>query len=189
MSGRTFLIILVLGAIVGVALVGASVYLNAAPSGTASMTGTLFVSSSGSLVAGGLGANIVASYNVTLTAVSGSGTMNLTALGNSVDMLQQHEFRVSNFAVSPNNLTMVFSGSSVNLGWINNSTVWKSFNETYIGAWGPSAPSGELRGSISPGDFPGIPSSYYVILSLSIISQPSNNIPFLVKPVEASVER
>ncbi len=109
--------------------------------------------------------------------------MNLTILGNGTDTLQQHDFSVSSFVLSPNNLTMTFSGGHVNLGWINNSTVWKSLNETYVGAWGISAPASQVRGSISPADFPGIPSGFYVVLSLSVTSQPANNIPFVVNPV------
>ncbi len=120
---------------------------------------------------------------MTLAAVSGSGTMNLTLLGKTTDVLYQHDFQVSNFVVSPNNLTMTFSGASVSLGWINNNTVWKSLNDTYVGASGPSAPANQMRGSISPADFPGIPSGYYVVLSLSITSQPANNIPFVVNPI------
>ncbi|MGD0636618.1 MAG: hypothetical protein ABSA72_01080 [Nitrososphaerales archaeon] len=181
-TGRTFLIILVVGVIVGVALVVGSIYLNGAPTGTASLTGTLFVSSAGSFTPGDLQSYVSATYNVTLSAVSGNGTMRLSILDNGTDILQQHGFIVSNFVLSPNNLTMVFSGVSVNLGWVNNSTVWKALNETYIGAAGPSAPASQLRGSISPNDFPGVPSGYYVILSLSITSQPSNNIPFVVGP-------
>jgi hypothetical protein len=186
-TGRTFLIILLIGTIVGVALVAGSIYLNGAPSGTATMTGSLFVSSSGSLSPGGSGSTYAVTYNVTLAAVSGSGTMNLTLLGKTTDVLYQHDFLVSNFVVSPNNLTMTFSGASVSLGWINNNTVWKSLNDTYIGASGLSAPANQTRGSISPADFPGIPSGYYVVLSLSITSQPANNIPFLVNPL-ANVE-
>jgi hypothetical protein len=182
MSGKVFIILLVAGAIVGVALVGASIYLNAAPSGTASMTGILFISTSGSLGGPGSSQAATATYNVTLKAVSGTGTMNLTLIGKSADLLQQHEFLLTGFSVSPNNLTMSFGGASVNLAWINNGTVWKSLNETYIAAAGPSAPRDQLRGVISPSDFPGASSTDYVVLSLSIVSQPSNNIPFEIAP-------
>jgi len=182
-TGRTFLIILVIGVIAGVALVAGSIYLNGAPTGTASLTGTLFISSAGSFSPGDLQTYVAATYNVTLTAVSGNGTMNLRILDNGTDMLQHHDFPVGSFVLSPNNLTMSFSGASVNLGWINNSTVWKSLNETYVGAWGPDAPASQVRGSISPADFPGVPSGYYLVLSLSVTSQPANNIPFAVSPV------
>ena len=97
-------------------------------------------------------------------------------------MLQQHDFSVGSFVLSPNNLTMSFSGASVNLGWINNSTVWKSLNETYIGAWVLDAPASQVRGSISPADFPGIPSGYYVVLSLSVTSQPAEQHPVRREP-------
>jgi hypothetical protein len=182
-SGRTFLIILLVGAILGVALVGGSIYLNGAPTGTASLTGSLLISSSGSLGAGSSGSTTVTTYNVTLAAISGSGTMNLTLSGRSDDLLQQHEFLVTKFSLSPNNLTLTFSGASVNLGWINNNTVWKSLNDTYLGASGQSAPAGQTWGSITATDFPGVPSGYYVVLSVSITSQPTNNIPFLLAPV------
>ena len=181
-TGRTFLIILVVGVVAGVALVGGSIYLNGAPTGTASLSGTLFVSSAGSFTPGSLQTYVSATYNVTLSAVSGNGTMRLSILDNGTDIIQQNGFVVSDFVLTPNNLTMIFSGVSVNLGWINNGTVWKALNETYIGAAGPNAPASQIRGSISPTDFPGVPSGYYVVLSLSITSQPSNNIPFVVSP-------
>jgi hypothetical protein len=184
-SGRIFLIILIIGAVAGVALTAGSIYLNAAPTGTASMTGTLFISSAGQLTSGGSGPAYVATYNVSLAAISGTGTMNLTLLSNTTDLLQQHEFQVTDFVVTPNNLTMTFSGANVNLGWINNSTVWNSLNATYTGASGPNAPANELRGSINPTDFPGVPSAYYVVLGVSIPSQPQNDIPFVVGPVAA----
>jgi hypothetical protein len=184
-SGRIFLIILIIGAIAGVALTAGSIYLNASPTGTASMTGTLFISSAGQLKSGGSGSVYVATYNVSLAAISGKGTMNLTLSSNTADVLSQHEFQVTDFVVTPNNLTMTFLGASVNLGWINTSTVWRSLNATYVGASGPNAPATELRGSISPTDFPGVPSSYYVVLSVSIPSQPQDNIPFFVAPAAA----
>jgi hypothetical protein len=182
-SGRIFLIILIIGAVAGVALTAGSIYLNASPTGTASLTGTLFINGSGQLKSGGSGPAYVATYNVSLAAISGTGTMNLTLLSNSTDILQQHEFQVTNFVVTPNNLTMTFLGANVNLGWINNSTVWNSLNATYTGASGPNAPATEVRGSISPADFPGVPPTYYVVLSVSIPSQPQDDIPFLIGPV------
>ncbi|MDA4113153.1 MAG: hypothetical protein OK474_03815 [Thaumarchaeota archaeon] len=184
-SGRIFLIILIVGAIGGVALTAGSIYLNASPTGTALMTGTLFISSAGQLKSGGSESVYVATYNVSLAAISGTGTMNLTLSSNTTDLLRQHEFPVTDFVVTPNNLTMTFLGASVNLGWINNSTVWHSLNATYTGASGPNAPATELRGSISPTDFPGVPPGYYVVLSVSIPSQPQDNIPFFVGPVAA----
>ena len=174
------MIVLGLSAVVGVALVAGSLYLNSTPSGTASMTGELLISSSGSLSSAGQA--VAAAYNVTLAAASGTGTMNLTLLGTTTDIVHQHEFVVTGFAVSPNNLTMVIGGVGINLGWINNNTVWKPFNETYVGAWGPSALPAEVRGSIRPADF-GLSADYYVVLSLSIVAQPSNTIPFLMGPV------
>jgi hypothetical protein len=186
-SGRSFLVILIIGAVAGVALTAGSIYLNASPTGTASLTGTLFVSSAGQLTSAGSAPTYVATYNVSLAAIAGTGTMNLTLLSNTTDVLQQHEFQVTNFVVTPNNLTMTFLGTNVSLGWINNSTVWNSLNATYTGAWGPSAPPSELRGSISPTDFPGVPSSYYVVLGVSIPSQPQDDIPFVVVPVWESL--
>jgi hypothetical protein len=182
-SGKTFVIILVVAVAAGLILTVLSIYLNAAPSGTATMTGTLVISSTGEFASGSSAGAYTTTYNVTLDAVSGSGTMNLTQLSGPADLLQQHDFTITNFLVSPNNLTMTFSGNSVNLGWINNSTLWKSMNDTYIGASGPSAAANEMRGSISPADFPGVPQGYYVLLSLSITSQPSNNIPIVLGSV------
>ncbi|MGA2664278.1 MAG: hypothetical protein ABSF83_04975 [Nitrososphaerales archaeon] len=180
------MIFLVVAAVAGVALVGASIYLNAAPAKTASMTGTLFITSAGRLDGGA--ASYTARYNVTLAATSGTGTMNLTLLANATDLVPQHEFVVTDFVVTPNNLTMSFRGGSVNLGWINNSTVLTSANGTYTAAWGPSAPPGQVWGSIAPSIF-GVPSSYYVILSVSVPSQPVDTIPFVAVPLVPSSSR
>lgn len=184
-GGGVLIIILVVGAVAGVALTVGSIYLNAAPVKTASMAGTLFISSSGQLPTGRSGPAYMATYNVTLSAVSGTGTMNFTLVSNSTDLLQQHDFQVTDFIVSPNNLTMVFAGNGVNLGWINNSTVLTWTNATYTGSWGPNAPRSELWGSIKAADFPGVPSGYYVVLSVTVPSQPVDTIPFVVAPVAA----
>jgi len=180
------MILLLVAAVAGVALVGASIYLNAAPAKTASMTGTLFVTSSGRLDGGA--ASNSARYNVTLAATSGTGAMNLTLLANSTDLVPRHEFAVTNFVVTPNNLTMSFGGGSVNLGWINNSTTLRSANGTYTGAWGPDAPAGQVWGRIEPSVF-GVPSSYYVILSVSVPSQPVDTIPFVTVPLVPTASR
>jgi hypothetical protein len=184
-GGGVLIIILVVGAVAGVALTVASIYINGAPVKTASMSGTLLISSSGQLPTSGSDPAYTATYNVTLAAVSGTGTMNFTLVSNSTDLLSQHGFAVSDFLVSPNNLTMVFAGNSVNLGWINNSTVLTWTNATYTGAWGQNATRSEVWGTIRAADFPGVPAGYYVVLSVTVPGQPVDTIPFVVAPVAA----
>jgi hypothetical protein len=71
-------------------------------------------------------------------------------------------------------------GQTIRLPWISNSTVWKQNNESYIASWGPTAPKGQQVGLIAPQDFPGLHASYYLALILTVPSQPSNNIPFMI---------
>jgi hypothetical protein len=177
-SGRLLIIILAVATVAGVALTVASFYLNSAPTGTTSMTGTLYVNSAGQLHAS---ANYTATYNVTLSSKNGVGTMNLTLINGTTDALTVHDFTVANLVANPYNLTMSVNGKAVALPWLSNSTVWKQNNESYIASWGPEAPANQQVGSIAPQDFPGLQPGYYLVLILTVPSQPSNNIPFMIE--------
>jgi len=141
------------------------------------MTGTLYVNSSGQLHGSG---NYTATYNVTLSSNDGAGRMNLTLIAGSSDSLSVHSYNVTDLVASPYNLTMSLNGRAVALPWISNSTVWKQDNESYIASSGTEAPADQLVGAISPQVFPDLQPGWYVLLVLTVPSQPSDNIPFMV---------
>jgi hypothetical protein len=179
MSGTIFIVILVVAVILGVLLVFGSLYINGSSTTNTSMTGVLLADDSGQY--NGVGGHVT-TYNVTLTAKGGVGSLNLTLISNGTDLVKTHMFAVTNLTVSPYNLTMTMDGQAVNLGWISNSTVWKPYNNSYIASLGPAAPPDELYGSINASLFPGITSNYYFALVLTIVSQPTDNIPFVLHP-------
>jgi hypothetical protein len=174
-SGRVLILIIVVATIAGIALTAASFYLNAAPTKTTSMLGTLTVNSGGRLSAP---ASYAATYNVSLNSYEGNGTLNFTLISKGSDALTMHNFTVTNVVANAYNLNMTVSGQAVELSWINNSTIWKGNNESYFASWGPAAPTDELVGTISPADFPGLQPAYYVVLILTVPAQPADTIPF-----------
>lgn len=178
-SGRLLVIILVVAAVTGAVLTVASFYLNGAPTGTVSMTGTLYVNSGGALDAS---ANYTAVYNATLTSKLGVGTLNLTLISGDSDALVVHDFRVTGLVADPYNMTMSIGGQTIILTWISNSTIWKQNNESYIASWGPTAPKSQQVGLIAPQDFSGLHTGYFLVLILTVPAQPQDNIPFVVSP-------
>lgn len=183
MTGKTLIIIILVATVAGIALTAASFYLNAAPTGTTEMSGTLYINSSGELNGAG---NYTATYNATLNSKDGAGSLNLTLISGSGDLLLEHYFNVTGVVAGPYNLTLSFAGETLILPWVSNTTIWKADNESYIASWGPSAPATELLGTITPQDFPGLRSTYYVMFYLTVPSQPADDIPFVVAPYVAS---
>lgn len=179
-SGRTIAIIMVLALVLGVILVFASVYVNGSSTKTASMTGLLEVYSGGEYA----GPNAsTATYNVTLVAKSGVGTLSLIRIGGSSDPVTMSNYSISGFILSPYVLNMSISGSNMSLGWVNNSTVWKNANASYVAAVGPNAPANQLAGTTSQSVFQGLSPQDYIVLTITITSQPQNTIPFVLGPV------
>lgn len=179
-SGRTVAIIMVLSLVLGVILVFASVYINGSPTKTASMTGLLEVYTGGEYTGPNASA---ASYNVTLVAKAGTGTLSLTKVGGSSDPVTLNNYSISGFILSPYALNMTLSGSSMSLGWVNNSTVWTDVNASYVAAVGPHAPASQLAGVTNQSAFQGLSSQDYILLTITITSQPQNTIPFVLSPV------
>ncbi len=177
MSGRVLIMIIVVATVAGVALTIASFYLNAAPTGTTTMMGTLYINSGGEL---GAPANYTATYNATLSSNNGVGTLNLTLISGTSDALTVHDYSVTALVADPYNLTMSVGGQTIRLPWVSNSTIWKQNNESYIASWGATAPSSQQVGLISPQDFPGLRLGYYLVLILTVPAQPTNDIPFMI---------
>jgi hypothetical protein len=171
-------IIIIAAILAGIFFTVASIYLNAAPTKTTTMTGKLFVDDLGQLNGT---SQYSATYNASLASVGGVGSLNFTLLSKSTDILTVHSYAVTDLVATPYQLNMTLDGKAVSLTWINNSTLWKDQNESYIASWGPSAPATELVGIVSSQDFPGLPGNYYVFLALTIPSQPADTIPFAVR--------
>ena len=122
------------------------------------MYGTLFVNEGGYSNAT---ASATASYNVTLTASNGNGSILFTLLSGT-NLIQNPLLTMSSYTISVNQISMTIGGHSVLLPWEDNDTVWAGlYNNNYIASWGPSAPAYEVRGQVSPSIF-GLPSNAYV---------------------------
>lgn len=78
------------------------------------------------------------------------------------DLIQDHLISISNYTISVNQISMTIGGHSIIMPWEDNDSVWAGlFDNNYIASWGPSAPSYELRGQVSPTVF-GLPPGDYV---------------------------
>jgi len=156
-SGSWLLVLSVGAIILSIAFIGVA-YVALSPKGGGTMFGTLFVNEGGYSNAT---ASATASYNATLTAHNGNGSVLLTFLSGT-DLIQNHLLAMTNYTISINQISMTVGGHSVLLPWEDNDTVWAGlFNNNYIASWGPSAPGYEVRGQVSPSIF-GLPPNAYV---------------------------
>ncbi len=129
------------------------------------MSGSLFVSDAGQSHGG---FEYTASYNVTLSVRGGQGTMTVTQWVGLGDVLTTHEFTVTNFQKTGTSTSMDVSGQRVVLPLYASDDVWDhTYDNYYIASWGSSAPPNEIRGTISPAVFPGVPDGYYVEMRLA----------------------
>jgi hypothetical protein len=156
-SGRWLLVLSVGAIILSLAFIGVA-YVALSPAAGGTLYGTLFVNEGGFSNAT---ATATASYNATLTAHGGAGSVLFTFLSGT-DLIQDHLLDITNYTVGINQVSMTVSGHSVILPWEDNDTVWAGqYNSNYIASWGPSAPGYELRGQVSPSIF-GLPPNAYV---------------------------
>jgi len=156
-SGKWLLVLSVGAIIISLAFIGVA-YVALSPAEGGTLYGTLFVNEGGYSNAT---ASATASYNATLTAHNGNGSILFTFLSGT-DLLQEHLYSMTNYTVSINQVSMTLSGRSVTLPWEDNDTVWAhQYDSNYIASWGPSAPAYEVRGSVSPSIF-GLPAGDYV---------------------------
>jgi hypothetical protein len=154
----SWLLVLSVGAIIiSIAFIGVA-YVALSPKQGGTMFGTLFIDEGGYSNAT---ASATASYNATLTAENGNGSILFTFLSGT-DVIQNHLLAMSNYTISVNQISMTVGGHSVLLPWEDNDTVWAGvYNNNYIASWGPTAPAYELRGQVSPSIF-GLPPNSYV---------------------------
>ena len=129
-----------------------------APASNGVLFGTLFVNEGGNSNAA---STQTGSYNVTLTAQKGSGSLLLTFLSGK-DLVQGHLLAFSNYTIDANHVSMVIGGHATTLPWQDNDTVWKhQYDNNYIASWGPSAPVNEIRGQLNASVF-GLQAADYV---------------------------
>jgi hypothetical protein len=156
-SGSWLLVLSVGAIIISIAFIGFA-YVALSPKGGGTMFGTLFVNEGGYSNAT---ASATASYNATLTARNGNGSVLLTFLSGK-DIIQNHLLVMSNYTISVNQISMNVGGHSVVIPWEDNDTIWAgAYNNNYVASWGPSAPGYEIRGQVSPSIF-GLPPNAYV---------------------------
>lgn len=158
---------------IGTVLVAAAilgwVFISSTPKNGASnsdnMRGSLFVSDAGQSHGG---FEYTASYNLTIHAQGHQGTLTANLSLGLGDTLTKHQFSVTDLEIAQDKVTMKLDGQTVELLWTSSDTVWNhQFDNYYIASWGPAAPSEELKGSVSPSIFAGVPLTYYVEIRLA----------------------
>lgn len=128
--------------------------------GPQALTGSFFVSDAGQSHGG---FEYTATWDATLDLDGSSGTLELALQIGLGDALTKHEFAVTDFSKDGSRISMKLDGKQVTLYWTTDDTVWdREFDNYYIASYGSDAPQNELRGTISPMDFPGLIGSYYV---------------------------
>jgi hypothetical protein len=156
-SGKWLLLLSVVALMVSLIFVGYA-YQALAPASNGVLLGTLFVNEGGYSNAT---STKTASYNVTLTAQKGSGSLLLTFLSGT-DLVQNHLLSFANYTISTNHVSMVISGHAITMPWEDNDTVWNhQYDNNYIASSGPSAPAYEVRGQVSASVF-GLPAADYL---------------------------
>jgi len=106
-------------------------------------------------------AGATASYNVTLTAQKGAGSLLLTLLSGK-DLVQNHLLSFSNYSITTSKVTMVIDGHQMSIPWQENDTIWNHhYDSNYVASWGPSAPASEVRGQVVGTVF-GLPTGDYI---------------------------
>jgi hypothetical protein len=129
-----------------------------APASNGTLFGSFFVNDGGFSNAT---SGATASYNLTLTAQSGNGTILFTFLSGK-DLAQSHVVSFTNYTINANQISMVIGGHTVIMPWEDNDTIWShQYDNNYIASSGPGAPAAEMRGQVAASVF-GLPSNDYV---------------------------
>jgi hypothetical protein len=156
-SGKWLLFLSTIALIVSLVFVGFA-YQALAPSSNGALFGTLFVNEGGYANAT---STSTGSYNVTLTAQKGTGSLLLTFFSGK-DLVSNHLLSFTNYSINTNQVSMVIGGHTIMLPWEDNDTIWNHrYNNNYIASRGPSAPAAEIRGQVDASVF-GLPSSDYI---------------------------
>jgi hypothetical protein len=156
-KGKWLVVIGVSATIFSMAFVGLA-FQALSPTQGGTLYGSFFVNEGGYSNATG---TATASYNLTLTAQNGNGSILFTFLSGT-DLMQRNLLTMANYTISVDQISMTLNGHLIVMPWEDNDTVWGGqYNNNYIASVGPSAPSYEMRGSIDPSVF-GLPSHDYI---------------------------
>jgi hypothetical protein len=156
-NGKWLLVLSVFVIIISIVFVGYA-FKALGPASNGTLFGTMFVNEGGYANAT---SSATASYNVTLTAQKGTGSLLLTFLSGK-DLVQNHLLSFSNYSITTSKVTMAIGGHQVTMPWEDNDTIWNhKFNSNYIASWGPSAPGAEIRGQVAGSVF-GLPTGDYI---------------------------
>jgi hypothetical protein len=156
-KGKWLLVIGIGAVILSMVFVGLA-FQALSPAQDGTLYGSFFVNEGGYSNATG---TATASYNLTLTARNGNGSILFTFLSGT-DLMQKSLLMMDNYTITVNQISMSLNGHLITMPWEDNDTVWGGqYNSNYIASWGPSAPAYEMRGTVSPSIF-GLPSHDYV---------------------------
>jgi len=157
LNGR-ILLALCIGAVILSLVFVEFAYVVLSPKQTGTMYGTLFINEGGYSNAT---ASATGSYNATLTAENGNGTVLFTFISGT-DLLHNHLVPITNYTITVSQISMDIGGHMVVLPWEDNDTVWAhQYDNNYIASMGPLAPGYEVRGQVSASVF-GLPANNYV---------------------------
>jgi hypothetical protein len=194
MSGLTLIVLLMVTVVAAGGLTIASIYLNGSSTKTASLLGVVTIYTT---------AENSASYNASLNAKSGDGTLSLTQVKGSTDPITVHTYDLSNVLISPYNITMTISGANVSLGWVTTSTMWSALNDSYgsesgiasshiwndlnssyVAASGPGSAANQTIGHFSPSVFQ-LSNDYNLFIGLTIPTQPPFTVPIVIAQIRS----
>jgi hypothetical protein len=156
-SGKWLFVLSLVAIIVSVVFVGYA-FKALAPASNGTLFGSFFINEGGYPNAS---ASATASYNLTLTAQGGKGTVLFTLLSGT-DLIQDHAPTITNYTIDANKISMVVNGHTVTIPWEDNDTIWNHrYNNNYVASWGAKATSAAVRGHVDPSAF-GLPSKDYI---------------------------
>ena len=156
-NGKWLLVLSIVVIIISIVFVGFA-FKALGPASNGTLFGTVFVNEGGYANAT---AGATASYNVTLTAQKGAGSLLLTLLSGK-DLVQNHLLSFSNYSITTSKVTMVIDGHQMSIPWQENDTIWNHhYDSNYVASWGPSAPASEVRGQVVGTVF-GLPTGDYI---------------------------
>ena len=156
-NGKWLLVLSVGVIIISIVFVGYA-FKALGPASNGTLFGTMLINEGGYANAT---SGATASYNVTLTAQKGTGSLLLTFVSGK-DLVGNHLLTFSNYSITTSKVTMTIDGHPMTLPWEDNDTIWNhKFDSNYIASWGPSAPPAEVRGQLAGSVF-GLPSADYI---------------------------
>jgi hypothetical protein len=157
-NGKWLFVLSIVVIIISIVFVGYA-FKALGPASNGTLFGTMFVNEGGYANAT---SSATASYNLTLTAQKGTGSVLLTLVSGK-DLAQNHHLlSFTNYSITTSQVSMVIDGHVLTIPWEDNDTIWHhQYDSNYIASGGPSAPPAEVRGQIN-GSYFGLPTTDYI---------------------------